>query len=115
MSLPKRQEINAGYHTPLQIPVRWQDELSGTVPTAVKAYLDAVIKNNPLLVSDEQIEVVRAYFEYYVNAPCWGLAAGEKESRLIYARLKRDIVKAHSVFALKQWTERCLEIGMDPL
>lgn len=115
MTIPKRQEINVGYHTTLQIPLRWQDEQSGTIPTAVKAYLDANIQKNPNLVTDEQLEIVRAYLEYFVNAPCWNIAAEENLTRRIHARLKRDIVKAHSVSAIQRWIFRALEIGMDPL
>jgi hypothetical protein len=102
-------------------PMHWHDEVSGQLPAAVKAYLDNRIHLKP--VTRDQLELLRDYFEHYINAPCWGQISQEPCWRqtsqgafeLELAALQSQVKSLESVEDLALWLHGCMEIGIDPL
>jgi hypothetical protein len=95
-----------GYYQAMGIPLYWMDEQSGELKNAINAYLDHQIKG--AAVTDGQIELIRDFLEYYVNAPCW---QGEEE--LAYLRLA--VREVRSAKAIAEWIDKAKALGMDPL
>lgn len=90
-----------------QTPLRWQDDMSGMLPEAVTAFL--AYKETP-----QHLEVVRAYCEYYVLAPCWEVVIPPEALAQLEA-IRASIKQADTRQALQTWLEQCLELGIDPL
>ena len=97
------------YRPPLGLPLRWQDEQSGLLPTAVWAYYNHVARpaTHPEPTRD-QMSLVLEYVRYYIEAPCWQGADGLADLRTAAAVMK-------SAEDLDRWIWMCLEIGIDPL
>lgn len=88
-------------------PLRWQDDVSGVLPDAVSAFFK-VPGYKP--VTPEQLELVREYTEYYINAPCW-LTDDDPE---LWAKLRTSIKEAKTKEAMIAWLEQALEVTIDP-
>lgn len=104
------------YLEPLGLPLYWRHEASGELQAAILAYLDNRIAGIP--ITAEQFELVRAYMEYVINAPCWGRnpwIALDHEAVDILDRLKRDVAQLKTPDEISAWLHCCLEIGIDPL
>ncbi len=67
MSTALSSRLPAIYLPPFGGPLRWQDEQSGVLPNAVKAYYNH--KQVPVL--REHMKIVCEYLRYYIHAPCW--------------------------------------------
>lgn len=90
-------------------PLRWADEQSGILPSAVLAYFgSATGDGKPATPND--VEIVRAYAQYYINAPCWEMGGMEEE----FARLRESIKTVASEYELAGWLNLALDIGIDP-
>ncbi|MBF6607040.1 MAG: hypothetical protein IVW53_15865 [Chloroflexi bacterium] len=98
------------YRPPLGGPLRWQDDASGELPRVMLAFFERRRKLTPA-----EIERVRDYGEYYIDAPMWGCNPYvDEEGRAYFARLRTQIKVARTVGDLDQWIHACLEIGIDP-
>jgi hypothetical protein len=95
------------YVPPFNTPLFWKDEQSGVLRNAVRAYLGHGLKPEEEL-PDEQVELVRAYLDYVIHAPCW---QGDKRIPDLRARVKT----LETVNELDEWIDGCLELGIDPL
>ncbi len=89
-------------------PLRWQDEMSGILPTAMLAFFED--KATP-----EQLSLAREYGEYYINAPCWDwnprlTEEGKEELAQVRSRIK--VVKTKQ--ELMDWVDLCMDMGIDP-
>lgn len=104
--------IPAMYRGHLGLPLRWQDETSGTLSNAVHALVNYwSTNNNDLKPTPAQIELIRQYFEHYINAPCWCTDGMEAK----FADLRSSVTSIKTVEELSVWSEQCLDVGLDPL
>lgn len=95
------------------IPLNWQDEVTGVLPAAIKAYLNHRIDGTPF--DEIHAETVRAFLDHYINAPCWNHMNEEPELALELADLRRDVRTLNNSEAIAKWIRRCLNLGIDPL
>jgi hypothetical protein len=98
------------YRPPLGLPLRWQDEESGALPAAVRAYFEHQTGKGPA-PDPEALELLRAYLSYYLYAPCWLDASGGEA----LAALRRDAADLSTPAQIAVWIGRCLDLGIDPL
>jgi len=98
------------YRAPLMLPLRWQDEQSGVLPTAVLAFLDHGIKQRSTPPTEEQLKLICGYLKYYIDAPCWQQGDTEELDKL---RKKAKTLKTGQDINDFIWD--CMEIGIDPL
>jgi hypothetical protein len=97
------------YVPPLGGPLAIQDDESGVMPAAVLAYFNGN-------ASPSQLELVRDWCEYYLNAPCWDANPHhDDETRAELAGLRAEVKTCKTVEALNIWIQKCLDIGIDPL
>lgn len=96
------------YRAPLGLPLRWQDEQSGRLPEAVKAFFG-------YRASEEQLKLVIAYCQYYIKAPCWASNAFEDEAKSALAQLRESAEALKDADGILDWIYECLKIGIDPL
>lgn len=97
------------YVSPHQLPLHWQDEQTGILPAAVKAYFaHSLDKKKPF--QGAQFALVRNYLRYYINAPCWQ----QGEERQIDA-LRASVQGLKTPEEMNAWINRCLDCGIDPL
>src|SRR5579859_6869197 len=119
-------QLHLPYRSPLGLPLRWQDDQSGKLPSAVMAFIDSLLptevlaltdgRTEPVQCSDEQLEYVRAYCQYYVEAPCYtDLAQQDEESRAELQEVREQIKTVKTAQELHKWICRCLMIPIDPL
>jgi len=104
------------YRPPFGLPLRWQDDESGVLPSAVRAYIDDRLGG--CKATPEQIELVRDYLQHFICAPCWNESArNDEELAATLIKLRIDVVKKHVSTAdeIYAWIHRCLDIGIDPL
>lgn len=97
------------YRPPLGLPAYWGDDVSGTLPAVVMAYHALALSEGPPL-NPAQLDLLRSYLAYFINAPCWR----DGDSGEI-ARLRRNIAQAQTVEAIDYWIDACLGLGLDPL
>lgn len=105
------------YRDPFGLPLRWQDEQSGLLPGAIKAYLDHSIDSSKPL-SETQRNLVIQWCQYYINAPCWMGNAVRSGSESIVAEMRSLIVNAAQLQTAEDidgWIRDCLGMGIDPL
>ncbi len=98
-------------------PLHWGNEQGGLLKQAMLAFFihgaDAVgaVKE----ITPEQLELVREYGEYYLNAPCWDYNPhNDEEIWAKLAELREQIKKATTFEEINQWIRQCLDIGIDP-
>lgn len=109
--MPTNEAGEKLYLPPTGGPLYWQKEISGVLPAAMNAYVKHSADNREPEPNEEQIEAVRVYFEYYIEAPCWDIAAGPK----IFKELKIMIKVAKTVGELDKFVNGCMEVGLDPM
>lgn len=88
-------------------PLRWQDDTSGVLPAAVHSFYE-VKGARPL--TPEQLDLVREYAAYSINAPCWD-STYDAET---WAKLREDIKHITTKQAMLHWLEQALEVTIDP-
>lgn len=103
-----------GYQTSLGLPVRWQDELSGALPTAVQAYSAAAAGRGN--ITREQLALVQEYVCYYLAAPCWDstVIRQDGEWKQALQTLRTQAARAVTVKGIRSLIYRCLEYGIAP-
>lgn len=94
------------------LPLNWQDEVSGVLPAAVTAYLNNRIDGTT--IDEMQLELVRAFMQHYIEAPCWNHMRDGDESATLDS-LRKDVLTIRTPEEMGQWIHRCLDIGIDPL
>src|SRR5579859_5888880 len=98
------------YRPPWGGPLRWQDDVTGVLPTAVRDYIHhQADRRHP--VFPQQVELVRDYCEYYINAPCWRIDGAEES----FAKLRQQIKILKTADEISKWIWECLKHGIDPL
>lgn len=105
-----RFEMPDFYLPPLGLPLRWQDEVTGMLATAIDAFLTYQVGEGPE-PAEAQVGLIQKYFRYHINAPCWKSSGLETE----LAALRAGVGELRSPGDLNSWIHKCLEIGIDPL
>ena len=95
------------------LPLSWRDEVTGTLPAAVMAYLDNRIDGKGL--KNSELQTVREYMEHYINAPCWNHMNENQDLADELAALRRDVLIIETADHMGIWISRCLDVGIDPL
>lgn len=92
-------------------PLSWRDDVTGTVPAAVMAYLNQE-------ASDEQIKMVIAYLQYHIHAPCWLETPpwGETDEEMAeeIRALRALSLKMSNVADVNQYIHSALDSALDP-
>lgn len=91
-------------------PLRWQDDVSGVLPSAVFAFFRYGAKESAIPPTEEQLGLVREYMEYYINAPCW-----EQGEFRELDQLREKVLTLKTAQDLHDFIYACMEIGIDPL
>jgi len=95
-------------------PLRWQEDETGILPTAVMMYFSAMVEKWTL--GRTQFALVRDYCDYYIHAPCWDANPyHDAETRARLARLRAQVWDVKTQHELDVWIHLCLEEGIDPL
>ena len=93
-------------------PLNWHDEQSGVLRAAMMKFFDVARRRE---FGADEFELVRAYGEYYIKAPCWDANPhNDDESRAKLAALRTEIAAVKDVDELDNWIAHCLEVGLDP-
>jgi hypothetical protein len=101
-------KIEAPY-ADLGTPLYWGNEHSGQLRAAILPFLGH-------RATEEQLEVVRAYIEYYLAAPCWERAAADQETLKTLATLREQSRQQPATKeTLHALILDCLDSGIDPL
>jgi hypothetical protein len=102
------------YRQPLGFPFNWRDEQSGQLPQAVMAYLSNRVDATPL--KPDHLQLVRAYCQYYINAPCWTTTTrNDPDAAPALTRARQTIRTVTTASGLSRWIAQCLNLGIDPL
>jgi hypothetical protein len=110
------------YRPPLGLPLRWQDDVSGELPAAVRSYLDHRCGESPAPPA-ALLDLLIDYLRYHITAPCWSETArmarddGDEEMAAQLIQLRLDICegRVRTPDEIGAWIHRCLSIGIDPL
>lgn len=94
------------YEAPLGAPTYWR---RNEWPDALRRAMNAFLHRHPMNAA--QIALVRAYLDYYVNAPCWITEGKEEQWRALRERAK----KAASIVELRDILNLCRALEIDPL
>lgn len=95
-------------------PLYWGDEQGGLLTTVMLAFFEHGADAGKG-ITPEQLELVREYGEYYLNAPMFDdNPHHDDESRAQLATLREQIKKAKTFEEINQWIHACLDIGIDP-
>jgi hypothetical protein len=95
-------------------PLYWLNEQGGLLIKAMRAFFEYGVDSGKG-ITPEQLELVREYGEYYLNAPCWdNNPHNDEEIWAKLAELREQIKKATTFEEIHQWIHACLEIGIDP-
>lgn len=100
---------------PLWLPFNWRNEVSGRLPTAIKAYLDNRVEKTPM--EQGQVTSVRDYLIHYIHAPCWteNLDPDDADGSRILSELRFEAMHLASPEAIGAWIRKAMDIGLDPL
>jgi hypothetical protein len=83
--------------------LRWQDDETRVLPQAVQAFFAGH-------ATLEQLELVRDYCEYYINAPCWAIGNDEATWAMLRSRVK----ELRTAVQILEWLHDALEVTIDP-
>ena len=101
----QKTRVSKNYRLPFGAPLQWQDEATGELSTAIKAYLHY----QPL--NSKQITLISDYLRYYIAAPCWKREGMEAKFEDLEARTKL----LRNEQQIKAWLKNCSELGLYPL
>ncbi len=99
------------YRPPHGLPLRWRDETSGELPQVFFKLMNHWSDPKNPAPNTEEIDLIRSYLVYYINAPCWLLS--DMQSKI--DQLKVNAIKIKTVDDINHWIDRCWDIGLDPL
>jgi hypothetical protein len=95
-------------------PYYWHDDKTGVLRRSIDYYRRQICGNPPSLDSlyhQEQLEVLRLYFENYISAPCWINKDFSGEIDML-----KDIIKrCRTVEELYNWHQMSIQLEVDPL
>jgi hypothetical protein len=107
------------YLPPTGGPLYWGNEESGVLSAAVRAYFEAATNPTAPAPSAAQIELLRDYLQYYVQAPCWRRypdgTGPDAETALKLDSLVQIVPTIRTVSEISRFCDECMEIGLDPL
>ncbi len=93
-------------------PLTWRDDITGQLQAAFMAYLN----HTP---APEQLQLVIAYLQYHIHAPCWletwPLDGLDDEIRAEIMALRELSLMLKTIDDVHQYLRRAMEIGLDPL
>lgn len=93
-------------------PKYWMDEQT-TLKPAMQAFFNAATGEGA--VTQEQLDLVAAYAQYVINAPCWDANPYmEDDGKAELAQLRERSRTLASVESIKRWIAECMDIGIDP-
>lgn len=97
------------------VPLRWQDDVTGILPIAVKAFLAEGLGHAPAM--PWQVALVRDYCEYYIESPYWATGTEEDTPKLFQAfkELRERIKGLRTSKEIAGWISDCLNLGLDIL
>jgi hypothetical protein len=125
MTIPHTMRVKTRipFYRPGGLPLRWQDDVTGMLPRAIRSYI-AHRCGKGREPTAEELELVIDYLRHYLCAPCWNEPARRARdehgddwlaSRLITIRLDICEGRVKTSDGIAAWICRCLEIGIDPL
>lgn len=91
------------YLEPLGLPFRWQSDEK--LKAAVQAHF-----SQRTMITQEYLEMIRAYCLYVVKAPCYYESQAEEERQVLEDR----IGGVKTIEALEGWLEDARRFGIDP-
>ncbi len=106
-------KLTLPYLPPHDTPLRWMDEQSGQLTTAVHTFIDTGLGR--ATATPAHLEMVRAYCDYYINAPCWVSPDIDEQTIQEIMALRTQVTEATTFKALDVWIHECLKVGLDPL
>jgi hypothetical protein len=95
-------------------PYYWHEDQTGVLRRSIEYYNRQMCGNPPSLDSlyhQEQLEILRCYFENYISAPCYSNKSFSAEIN----RLKDIIKQCRNVESLNMWHQISIELGVSPL
>lgn len=102
---------NLPYVPPLATPLYWMYEGGDIIKPSVMAFLGVT---NGGTITPQQVQIVRAYLDYVIHAPCWECQG--KSDKLTKVREEIKKLKSNTeALPLIKWVSSCLAIGIDPL
>lgn len=95
------------------IPYGWQQEPTGKLPEAVKAYYNE--RTGAGTITEEQLRLMALYLVYFINAPVWeaNLTATGDMLQELYALRERAEWLA-SAESISRWISEAMDLGLDP-
>lgn len=94
------------YIPPLGTPLYWRDESSGKLKKAIEQYCYWAAGESDRKPDLSQFHLIKGYFRYWINAPCW---------KGNIAELNKQLESIETVEELEPWLNNCLVEGIDPL
>ena len=92
-------------------PKYWKNETSGLLALAVAAFIA-----NPLGITEDEVHLMRAYCEQWIDSPAWdGNPHANWQGRLVLATLRRNAREIRTPRDLVWWLAVATREGFDPL
>ena len=98
------------YLPPVGGPLYWRDETTGVLAGAILVFIAHVANKSNAAPSADQIELIRDYLDYWINAPCWR----EFESGELL-KLREEVKTLKTTEEVHKWLMTALDAGIDPL
>lgn len=105
--MEKSSPMPTFYVQPYNTPLNWQNEQSGNLAEAVKAYF-AHMTGEDTRFQGMQFALVRDYLRYYINAPCWQSEGNEIDE------LRKSVTGLKTPEEMREWIMKCVHLGIDP-
>lgn len=94
-------------------PIYWMDQPDAQLKAAMHQYIEyaehpasaSATPSSALPPTPEQLEIVIAYLQYFINAPCW-VGADDLRERARQMKSLPDVMA---------WVDYCMNDGLDPL
>lgn len=94
------------------MPLYWEDDITGTLPAAVRAYFEGTM-------TDDQVALVIAYIQHHIHAPCWidtSLFGDLDEEIATQIRtLQQQSLTLKTATDINLYIQAALALALDPL
>lgn len=126
----RKMRVPSFYREPLGLPLRWQDDVSGELPAAVRAFTDyqcwvlaPELRLPPVPPpTPDQWTLLVDWLIHFICAPCWSenarrsVEAGDEDLANQLIQLRLDLVedRVTTPAELDAWLSRCVDLGIDP-